>query len=173
MPWRRHSSAGLVLFNRGLGHAGTELLDIGDYGLWSDVLHLKASLFTPVEELPNGNGIGHPGVPIAGVRRENSMKGSLVRAPAATIATGNVSRPARTSAGGAAMAPSSVKSMGSWGSLDMGSAASSAAPFSYHKGVGQELEASGAVLRAPCTGAREFCPRACGPGRCRKRFACA
>jgi hypothetical protein len=27
-----------------------------------------------------------------------------------------------------------VRSMGSWGSLDMGSAASSASPFIYHKG---------------------------------------
>ena len=38
---------------------------------------------------------------------KNSMKRSLVRAPAAAIAAGSVSRPARMSAGGAAMAPSS------------------------------------------------------------------
>jgi hypothetical protein len=27
-------------------------------------------LLAPVEELPNGNGIGHPGAPIADIRRE-------------------------------------------------------------------------------------------------------
>jgi hypothetical protein len=35
---------------------------------------------------------------------KNSMKRSLVRAPAAAIAAGRVSSPARTSAGGAGMA---------------------------------------------------------------------
>jgi hypothetical protein len=39
-----------------------------------------------------------------------------------------------SSAGGAATRPSSVKTMSSWGSLAMGSAASSPSPFSYHKG---------------------------------------
>jgi hypothetical protein len=44
------------------------------------------------------------------------MKRSLVRAPAATIAAGRVSSPARTSVGSAATAPLSVRSMSSWGS---------------------------------------------------------
>ena len=48
---------------------------------------------------------------------KNSMKRSLVSRAGAAIAAGSVSRPARTSAGGAAMASSSVKIMGSLGLL--------------------------------------------------------
>src|SRR5712664_3519547 len=50
---------------------------------------------------------------------KNSMKRSLVRGPAAVIAAGNMSMPARMSAGGAAITSSAVKTMGSFGSLGM------------------------------------------------------
>ena len=51
-------------------HTGAELLNVGSHGPWSDSLQLQASLLAPVEELPDGDGIGLPGVPIADVRRE-------------------------------------------------------------------------------------------------------
>src|SRR5713101_2862288 len=50
---------------------------------------------------------------------KNSMKRSLVRGPAAVIAAGNMSMPARMSAGGAATTSSAVKTIGSFGSLGM------------------------------------------------------
>lgn len=74
---------------------------------------------------------------------KKSMKRSLVRAPAAAIAVGRVSLPARTSAGGAGMAPSSVKSISSWGSLGINPPLSSPSPFSYHKEVMRDKEGGG------------------------------
>jgi hypothetical protein len=59
-----------VLLDRGLGQTGAELLNVGSHGPWPDSLQLQASLLVPVEELPDGNSIGHPGVPIADVRGE-------------------------------------------------------------------------------------------------------
>jgi hypothetical protein len=49
---------------------GAELLNVGGHGAWSAGLHGQASFLAPVEELPDGNGANHPGVPIADVGRE-------------------------------------------------------------------------------------------------------
>ena len=64
---------------------------------------------------------------------KKSMKRSLVRAPAAAIVAGRVSSPARTSAGGVAMALSSVRSMGYRDSLGIGSGSFWPSPFIYQR----------------------------------------
>ena len=65
---------------------------------------------------------------------KNSMKRSLVSAPAAVIAAGSDSMPTRMSAGGAATTSLAVKIMSSLGVSDTGSMVSSPSPFVYHKG---------------------------------------
>jgi hypothetical protein len=65
---------------------------------------------------------------------KNSMKRSLVSAPAAVIAAGSDSMPTRMSAGGAATTSPAVKIMSSLGISDTRSMVSSPSPFVYHKG---------------------------------------
>jgi hypothetical protein len=48
----------------------TELLYIGGHGGWPNSFQRQASFFAPVEELADRKRVGHPGVPIADVRRE-------------------------------------------------------------------------------------------------------
>ena len=62
------------------------------------------------------------------------LGGPVVWAPAVAIATGSVSRPARTSAGGAATTSAAVKTIGSFGSLGMDPPPPHPTPFIYHKG---------------------------------------
>jgi hypothetical protein len=62
---------------------------------------------------------------------KNSMKRSLVWAPAAAIAAGSASMPTRMSAGGVATTSSAVKNYGFLWLFRHGSAASSPSPFIY------------------------------------------
>jgi hypothetical protein len=65
---------------------------------------------------------------------KNSMKRSLVSAPAAVIAAGSDSMPTRMSTGGAATTSLAVRIMGSLDAWDIKFMLSSPSPFVYHKG---------------------------------------
>jgi hypothetical protein len=66
----KYADRGQVLFDRRLGHPGTELLNIGGYAPWPDGFQPQASLLVPTEELPDSQGVGHPGVAVPDVGGE-------------------------------------------------------------------------------------------------------
>jgi len=59
-----------MLFDRRLGHLAAELLNVGGHSRWPDSVQRQASLLAPIEELPDGEGVGHPGVAVADVGGE-------------------------------------------------------------------------------------------------------
>src|SRR6266446_4689266 len=61
---------GQMLFNRRLGHPGAELLNVGGLGRWPDSVQPQAALLAPIEELPDGQAVRHPGVAVADVGGE-------------------------------------------------------------------------------------------------------
>jgi hypothetical protein len=103
-----------MLLDSRLRGLGAHLFDVSGHGRRPDPLQPQSSLLAPIEEVPDGQGMGHLGVRLRMFAVKNSMKRSLVWAPAAAIATGSVSGPARTSAGGAATTSASLKTMGSF-----------------------------------------------------------
>src|SRR5260370_1518019 len=59
-----------MLFDGRLGSPGAELLNVGGHGRWPDSVQPQAALLAPIEELPDGQGIGHPGVAVADIGGE-------------------------------------------------------------------------------------------------------
>jgi hypothetical protein len=123
-----------MLFDRRLCHPGAELLDVGGHGRRLDRVQPQAALLAPIEELPDGQGIGHPGVAVADVGGEE-LDEALAR-----VGAGRRDRGRQRLEAGAnkrRRRGDHVVSGQNYGFLWLfthGSAASSPSPFTYHKG---------------------------------------
>src|SRR5712691_5326507 len=123
-----------MLFDRRLGHPGAELLNVGGHGRWPDSVQSQATLLAPIEELPDGQGVGHPGVAVADVGGEE-LDEAL-----AGVGAGRRDRSRQRLEAGAnerRRRRDRIVSRQHYGFLWLfrhGSAASSPSPFIYHKG---------------------------------------